>query len=264
MHEKPKLQCTHDYSLFERHPFNRPLHDDPRLLESMKKAGFMPSSPIQCLRNGSGTLKVIRGHHRLDCAKRLKLPVWYIVDDSCTDLFHLEGVRQGWSINDFAHARALGGDTSCRALLAFQKLHGLTLGAAASLVGGESAGSTNKIRAIKTGSFKAAADMAHANTVVAITDRCRECGIAFATSTAFIGAVSAVARVPQFDPAVFLHRITLNGKQMTKRTTVAECIDEIDALYNYQAKGKRIPLAFLAREVGKQRQATFGGRQGGR
>ncbi|MCR4331556.1 MAG: hypothetical protein NUV34_02445, partial [Sulfuricaulis sp.] len=90
MREKPKLQCTHKYDLFEMHELNRPLHDDPRLLASMQKTGFMPSSPIQCVRNGNGTLKVVRGHHRLTYAKRLGLPVWFVVDDTKTDLFDLE------------------------------------------------------------------------------------------------------------------------------------------------------------------------------
>lgn len=71
MHEKPRLQCTHDYTIFESHELNRPLREKPNLMASMARAGFMPSSPIQCQRNGSAKLKVIRGHHRLDYAKRL-------------------------------------------------------------------------------------------------------------------------------------------------------------------------------------------------
>lgn len=258
MHEKPKLQCTRDYSIFEVHELNRPQHEDPRLLASMKKHGFMPSSPIQCVRNGKGKLKVIRGHHRLDYAKQLGLPVWYVIDDANVDLFDLEGVKQAWSVKDFAYARASAGDANCAKALAFQKQHGLTLGAAVSLVGGESAGSGNKIRSIKDGTFKSTPDMAHANAVVAITDHCREKAIEFATASAFVAAVSLTLRVPEFDRDVFLHRVTINGQQMTKRSTVNAYLEEIEGLYNYQARGRRIPLAFRAREVSKSRQIDFG------
>jgi hypothetical protein len=258
MHEKPRLPCTRDYGIFEMHEFNRPLHDDVRLLESMTRVGFMPSSPIQCRRNGNDKLKVIRGHHRLDCAKRLKLPVWYVIDESNTDLFSLEGCRQAWSVRDFAHARASAGDEGCAKILAFQKQHGLTLGAAASLVGGESAGSNHKIRAIKAGTFKVAPDTRQALTVVAITDHCRASGVSFATSSAFVSAVSAVVLVSEFDPAVFRHRVTLYPSLMAKRSTVAECLNEIEALYNYGAKDRRLPLAFKAKEAGKERQRNFG------
>lgn len=258
MHERPKLQCTKDYRLFQMHEFNRPLHDDPRLKASMQKHGFMPSSPIQCKRNGNGTFKVIRGHHRLDIARQLNLPVWYVVDESNTDLFDLEAVQQAWSLKDFAAARAAAGDEHCTKLLAFQKKHKLTLGAAASLIGGESAGSGNRIRNIKSGAFKTAADLSHAQAVVSITDRCRECGVGFATSTAFVCAVSLTVRVPEFSVPTFLHRVQLNAGQMRKRSTVDDCLKEIDALYNYGAKA-RVPLAFRAREVSRERHDTFGG-----
>ncbi|MEO8679248.1 MAG: hypothetical protein ABI665_09395 [Vicinamibacterales bacterium] len=258
MHEKPKLQCTRDYHLFEGHAFNRPMHDDGVLIASMQRVGFMPSSAIQCERMPNGSLRVIRGHHRLDCAKRLKLPVWYVVDDSNTDLFQLEGGKQGWSVSDFAVSRAQHGNQDMADLLAFQQLHHLTLGAAASLLGGQSAGSGNKIKTVKDGTFKIAADQTHASAVVSITDRCRERGVKFATQSAFVAAVSLVVRVPEFDPEVFLHRVALNGGQMTRRSTVDAYIREIDALYNYQAKGSRIPLAFRAREVSRSRQVDFG------
>lgn len=264
MHEKPKLQCTREYGTFEMHEHNRPIHEDARLLDSMQRYGFMPSSPIQCRRNGNGKLLVIRGHHRLDIAKRLKLPVWYVIDDTNTDLFSLEAVHQAWSVNDFTHARASAGDASCAKVLAFREQHGITLGAAISLVAGESAGSNNAVKGIKTGTFKAAADSSHAIAVVAITDHLRDLKIAFATSSAFVQAVSAALRVPEFNADRFKHRASLYPGLMTKRSTVVECLNEIEALYNYGAKDKRLPLAFRAREVGRERQAKFGGKGGAR
>jgi hypothetical protein len=254
MREKPKLQCTRNYALFEMHECNRPLHDDPTLLASMSKVGFMPSSPIQCVRNGHGTLKVLRGHHRLDIAKRLGLPVWYVVDDSKVDIFELEGVRQQWSAPDFAKARASDGNTNCQMVLDFQREHGLTLGVAASLLGGQSAGSGNMVRAIKDGTFRVAVDLSHANAVVALVAHCKECGLSFAAQAAFVAALSMCVRVPQFDAAKFRHCVKLNGNVMRKRSTKEEFLSEIDALYNYGAKSMRLALAFRAKEASLQRQ----------
>lgn len=258
MRDKPKLQVSKNYDIFEMHEFNRPLHEDPRLLASMQKVGFMPSSPVQCVRNGSGKLKVVRGHHRLSIAKRLSLPVWYVVDDSKVDIFDLEGGRQAWTAPDFLSARAAAGNPHYQRLLEFQKQHRLTLGAAASLLGGESAGSNNKVRQIKDGTFKVGTDLSHASTVVSLTDYCTACGIGFANQTAFVAAISMCVRVPEFDPAVFRHRVKLNGSIMRKRGTKNEYLSEIEALYNYSAKCQRIPLAFEAVKVGKARKETFG------
>jgi hypothetical protein len=256
-----KLECTTNYGLFEMHECNRPLHEDPILLESMKEHGFMPSSPIQCKRNGNGKLKVLRGHHRLHYAKRLKLPVYFVIDETNTDITGLEAsTRQQWNGLDFAIARSKAGDKDCSALLEFQKKHSLTLGAAASLVGGESAGSSNKIRLVKAGAFKVG-DMKHANDVVAITDICREAGLSFATSTAFVKAISMVLRIPEFDSKLFCHRVRLYAANVRKRGKVDEYLDEIEALYNYGARGKRLPVRFRAEELSRDRQLSFGGRQ---
>lgn len=257
-HDKPKLQFSRDYNLFETHEHNRRQHEDAVLLASMKKFGFMPSSPVQCVRTDGGKLKIIRGHHRFDCAKRLGIGLWYVVDSSNTDLFSLEAGRQAWSVDDFTFARAAAGNEDCAMVLDFQARHKLPLGAAASLIGGESAGSSNKIRQIKDGTFKAAKDQSHALAVVAITDRCRELGVPWATSSCFVGAVSAALRVPEFQPAVFLHRLGLYVGLMKRRTTQDGCLEEIETIYNHGAKDRRMPLVFRAKEIGKERHRTFG------
>jgi len=255
---KIKLESTKNYNLFQAHELNRPLHDAGPLMESMKKHGFMPSSPIHCVRNGGEKLKVLRGHHRLHCAKRLSLPVWYVVDDSNKDIFDLEGsFGQVWTVRDFAYARASAGNPDYRTLLTFQKKHDLKIGSAASLVGGESAGSNNKSRMVKSGTFHAG-DLSHANAVVRVTDRCRELGLSFATATGFVSAVSMALRIPEFDVEAFLTRISLYPKLMNRRGSSQDYLEEIDALYNYRARGKRIPVVFRAKEALAARKKTFG------
>ena len=230
----PKLQVTRDYDLFEPHLLNRPSERDTVLEQSMKEHGFMPSSPIQVIQNSNGKLKIVKGHKRYKNAKRLGLNIWYVVDDTNTDIFDLEAGKSQWSLSDFVKARANSGDEDCIKLLNFWKNHYLPLGAAAALVGGESAGSGNKKAQIRIGKFHVG-DLRHANEVVKITDRCRELNIPFATASAFVIAISSVLRVPEFNINVFIHRIDLNGSQMRKRGTIKEYLEEIDALYNYGA-----------------------------
>lgn len=259
MREAPRLRVTKEYDLFEMHDLNRDLKERPILLASMKAHGFMPSSPIQCIRNGKGTLKVIRGHHRLHYAKRLKLPVWYVVDESSTDIYDLEadsGVR--WDLRDFLTSRARAGDDACRAVLAFQRKHNLTQGVAISLMGGEGASSNNKDLMVKRGTFKVAPDITHAKAVVDVTDHFRSCGVVFATQSAFVKAVSMVLRVPECDSKVLKYRLAQAPALMQRRTNTDGYLEEIEALYNHGAKSKRLSLKFRAREVGRQRQSNFG------
>ena len=261
MRDKPSLRVTKDYSIFEMHPLNRDLREKPILLESMKVHGFMPSSPIQCVRNGHGTLKVIRGHNRLSYAKRLKLPVWYVIDESNTDIYNLEGDGgQHWNIRDFLVSRAKDGDQHCSRVLEFQKKHRLTQGAAVSLLGGQGAGSNNCFKSVKKGTFRIAPDLKHAIAVVNVTDHFRACGVHFATQSALVNAVSAALRVPELDAEILKHRISKSPALLQRRTNVDGYLDELEALYNYGAKAKRLALKFRAREIGRVRQQTFGKR----
>ena len=260
-HEKPKLCYTRDLTIFEMHELNRDLAEKPALEESMKAHGFMPSSPIQCVRNGRGKLKVIRGHHRLDYAKRLGLPVWYIIDSTVTDIFELEGDSSSrWSLGDFVHARAKAKNEDCIRVLDFQKRHGIGLGAVVSLMAGESAASKNATSKVKRGTFRVSKDLSHANLIGELVDFCRITGAQCAGETGFVNALSSVARVPEFEPLVFKRRVAKMPSLIAKQATGKSYLAIIEEVYNYGAKGKRVPLAFRAVEVGRQRRESFGGK----
>lgn len=255
----PKLQCTTNYDLFEMHEYNRPLHDDPVLLASMKEHGYLPQWPIACERNGSAKLKVIAGHHRLLYAQKLGLPVYYVAHDTHVDICDVEGSKKSaWSMSDHIRARAAAGNPDYMFLLNFAEGHGIPLLIAANLVSGQGAASNNWTKEISKGRFRVG-DMEHANAVVEITDYCDSVGVGFARTSAFVKAVSSVLRVPEFDAQLFLHRVTMYPAMMSKRGTTNECLQEIEALYNYTSKpSQRIPLAFMAVETGRERQRTFG------
>lgn len=240
---------TKDYSMFEMHHYNRPLDNKPLLEKSMREHGFMPSSPIQCVRNDSGNLMIVRGHHRFNIAKQLGLPVYYVIDDSNVDIFALEGSSgQGWTSKDFMVARSRAGEADYVKLADFMAAHSLTLGAASSLVGGQSAESANKIATLKDGSFKVG-NMDHANAVVAITDLCRALSIEFATSTGFVGAVSAALRIPEINVEQLRRRITTHHKELARRSRRDDYLEELEAVYNYMARGPKLPLKMRAIEV---------------
>jgi hypothetical protein len=66
--------------------------------------------------------------------------------------------------------------------------------------------------------------------------------------------------VPECDPEILKHRVSKSPALLQRRTSSAGYLEELEALYNYGAKGKRLPLVFRAREVGRERQASFGRR----
>jgi hypothetical protein len=200
-------------------------------------------------------LKIKQGHNRFDCAKRLNLPIWYIVEGAHPDIdiFHLEAGNSGWSITDFAQARAKAGDTDVIKLLSFKEKHGYSLGAAASLLGGESVGSNHKKKDIKYGTFRLAFDSRYVSSVTRITDVCRKLNIRFATATALVSAISLAVRVSEFNVGHFIQKLELYPAAINKRGTANEYLEEVEALYNYATKKGRLAVSFEAREAAKAR-----------
>lgn len=252
---------TADYSLFNGNVENRPLHDDPILLESLRKYGFWRGAPIICTKNESGDLVLEAGHHRLHYAKILKIPVWFIVDEKPIPLYEREASSKvRWSSQDFVVSLAKGGNPEFKALLAYQKKHRLTLGAAAHLLGGYTADceGSQVLLKIKRGTWKRG-DPKHGEQVLAILDACETRGLEFSRSSSFVKTISHVLRIPELNYEQLLQRVKVHGASLQKRATYQDYLLEIETLYNRGSLFRsRVPVALRAHQVGLKRAATFG------
>lgn len=245
---------TKNYDLFEAHPSNRDEHEDKHLLESIKNNGFIPSSAIHVMKNGNGKLKIIRGHHRFEFAKRCGIPVMYIIDGKVTDIWELEGGRkETWTVKNFLNSYARTGIDWAVFIKNFMEEHHLNLVCASNLIAGNARTEGGNIgRLIMSRKFKIG-DMVIANKVVKITDICYSLKIPFATATAFVNAISALMFVPEFDKDHFIKKLKNHYASLRKRSTRDEYLEEIECFYN-KGQSQKIPLKFRALEILKERQ----------
>jgi len=246
----PQLLVTTNYGMFDLHPCNRAFHDDPKLFKSMQTHGFMPSSPIQCCKNGGNRLLIIRGHHRYEYAKKLKLPIYYVIDNTQCDIFELEGSsKPRWSSWDFATARACAGDGDCKRLVGFVKKYKIPMRVASAMLAIPDSPNGHQLSQVKRGTFHIA-DTSHALRVVQITDFCAEQHISFARQGAFVSALSLCLNIPDFDESVFINKIVKHGSKMKKRGTMPEYLEEIEALYNHATHSShRLNVAFKGMQL---------------
>jgi hypothetical protein len=252
MKTKTKLQVTRDYGRFELHEKNRDLHGDKKLAASMERRGFLPGCAIYVRSNGNGKFTIMQGHNRFIEAKRLGLPVWYIIDDSTVDIYDLEASTRGtWSGRDWAVAHSNNDNDNYRRLLAFTERYRLSLGVAAALCSDRHKGG-GVTDLIKSGKF-AFADSHHARAVGRLVDFCRESGVPFATSSAFVAALSMTLRVPGLDVEQLKARVAQYPNRINHCSRREEYLPEIEALYNYRTRGARLNIAFLALEVAANR-----------
>lgn len=257
--QQGRLYKTEEYSLFDTHEYNRPIHEDPLLLNSLREHGFMPSSPMHCKENGNGKLKIVRGHHRFHLAKMLKIPVYFILDNTDVDIYDLEGSsKPRWSAYDFLFSRARSGDNECKALLSYQKTNRLPLGAAAELFAGRTSGAMNALKEIKKGTFQRG-EQEHGEKVIAVLDALDAFNLDFSRSSSFVKAISHALRIPDLKYDQFLQKVQSFGSFMHKRATYQDYLEEIENLYNRSKQAKdRLPIKILANAVAQKRKETFG------
>jgi len=255
--QRGRLYSTSIYDMFTQNASNRPQHEDSVLEESMRAHGFLSAFPIRCSHGSPGKLVVNQGHHRLHYAKRLKIPVYFVIDDTPIDIWELEGSSKNrWSSADFVESRARSGHPEYRALLSYQKKHKLTLGAASALLQGNTVSEGNALKDIKRGDFKRG-DPKHGEMVIAVLDALAPFNLSFVRSSSFVKAVSMMVRIPELNHAQLLLRAASQGHRLAKRATAKDYLSLLQDLYNY---GSRAPLAVALRAVAvcKRRQETFG------
>ena len=253
-----KLYSTKDYRLFEPSPHNRDIKKTKMLAESMATYGFDEGFPVRCRPAANGRLSVTHGHHRLHVAESLQLPVWFVVAKKDIPMFESETSNHQWNVTDFVVARARAQEKPALDVLEYQARTGISLTQCISLLGGESAGSSNKTNQIKSGTYKVKKN-GHAEDVAHIVLTLKEIGVAFATNNYFVNAISKVLQVPVFDVGTFLHKCKTHKEIMEQRRNVDDFLDLIELVYNRQTpKANQVNIAFLAKTASCQKKDTFG------
>lgn len=255
----PQLKQTKNYELFRLHPWNRDVRKINKLIKSMKKYGFRPHDAISCVKNGNDNkLVVMAGHHRLEVAKALNLPVWYILaDPDDMTIQEAEETRRAWDLKDYLTSFVKNGLEPYIAIDRYVNKTGIPLGLAIALLAGDSSGSGNRTLAFKRGLYKLG-DQQRANDIMTLVLFLRDSGFPFAANSFLVRALSKMLWVKEFSISRFKQKIKAHGSMFEHQANVQGYLAEIEKIYNRQSKD-RIPLVFLAEEVGRERQATFGG-----
>lgn len=260
----PVLKQTDNYGIFELHQFNRDIRQErlDRLIKQMKKVGFRPHRAISVIKNKNGKLTVIDGHHRLTAAMELGIPVWYMLaDDVGISIQDDQSATFYWDLNDYLGSYAKDthhGYHPYRAIRSYMQETGIPLALAIALLAGASAGSGNYVKAFKDGRYTLGNQL-HADQVKTIVVHMKKLGIEFAGNSFFIQALSKALRVESFSVSRFKNKISSNTAIFQKQPNVQAYLVLIEKIYN-RGSHEKIPVAFLANEVAKERKASFGRR----
>ncbi len=126
-HDQKNAQSTMNYDLFKKHPSNTPINDTivNKLVDSIQQRNMLSLKPILV----NEKMQVLDGQHRLEAAKKLNLPVYYIVEKEAQDMdmILLNANQRTWKLADYHNFFLTQGSPEYRKLDEFTKNHKMNL-----------------------------------------------------------------------------------------------------------------------------------------
>jgi len=252
--EKILILQSKDYGMFKVSEFQRNIRKVNRLEASMRKYGWISSKPMDVIRNGGRQLVIRDGHHRFEIARRLGIPIKYVIDGSKITMEELEGGIEKWNFADYLSMWVQKGNPDYILLKDYCDTTGISIGNALSMMAGYSSGTGSKPldSRFKRGEFLRNTNTTHAWDVADIVLCMKKYGIGFANHSLLVQAISKVAAVSGFEIGHIKQKIKAFPSVVEKKANLDQYLDMLEELYNKQSRQK-IPLKFLAIEEAKKR-----------
>ena len=248
-----KIHMTKDYSIFTSHEYQRRI-DTRLIVKSMKNNGYIEAYPIYTIKNGSG-LKVIDGHHRLEGAKKLGLPVHYIVCEKEAQMKDIDGGIRKWTLLDYLTHYVEKGKDSYIYIKTFQEKSKIPLGVCICLHYGISSNGGPVTDKFRSGDY-VINDFKHPQMVQKVLDVCVDLNLNFVRNHTFIYALSRVLRLDEVDCGQLINRIRVNAGDMRQFSGMKDNLIMLESVYNKRSHTKT-PIAFLAQEKAKENYRKY-------
>jgi hypothetical protein len=252
MNKTMSVQQTSNYEIFADHKNNRAIAFESKkykkLLGSMKRLGFLPFFPLWCKLKSDGKLEVQMGHHRLTAAMQLKIPVWYMVYEAAFEIWREKETSKPWELKDYLTSYSSEGDIHAIAIKQYHEETGIPIGMCCSLLGGESAGSSNKGADFEQKRFQIPpSGVRAAERMAAIVEATKKADPRVATARYFVASISKCFLVPGFDDLTFIKKVCAHPHLVKRQAGIKEYLEMVESVYNYKSPSSKVlPLRMLA------------------
>jgi len=250
---------TRNYGMFKLLEFNRDVQKIKNLEASFRNHGWIPAYPMHVIQAEDSTGKYIikAGNHRFFVAKKLNMPVLYVVCQDEAEIFELEQATNHWKLKDYLVSGCRSGNLEYLEVKKYCEETGIPTGLSISMLAGQTAGGGNVTPKFKRGQFSVNKTSNHAQLVKEIVLLCKACEVPFYNKDLFVKALSRVLWVQDLDMKRLKSKIKLFGGDMKRKATLDQHLEQIEEIYNRNSTSKaRLPLKFLALECAKQRSAV--------
>lgn len=246
---------SNNYSKFTMTDFNRDAEKTKELEASFREFGWIDACPLHVVRDDDGKLRIKQGHHRFIAAQKIGIPVKYVECNDKAPIHRLERTTRRWSMEDFLTSHCRDGRPEYTKVREYCEESGITLQAAISMLGGQSAGSGNFSDAFKSGDYEVNESSNHAYVVENIVLHMKKHRVKFYNNNLMVQAISKVVWLKEFDVIQFKSKIKSFNSFMEKKANLDQYLDMVEDIYNRQSRSK-LPLKFLATEEAKRRNVV--------
>lgn len=232
------IQSTTDYSLFSDITSNREV--DKRHVNTLKRAiqevNLLHLNPLIV----TSSMQIIDGQHRLEAARSLELPVYYIVDDQVSkkNIAGINSNQKHWSMLDYVNYFAVEKVPEYLVLSEFICTYpNIPISTLLQLL--SSTGSRDR-DGFKNGKIDVQ-NKDHARVVLEYVQSIRNVGIELAYDRQFILAIKDAFLVEEFNADHFLDRLKEYRAELYKCAKKIQYLQIIESIYNkYQHKKIRL------------------------
>lgn len=223
---------TSGYSQFRLVSTNRVVDHKhvKRLKAAITKNNLLHLNPILV----NSHMEVIDGQHRLNAARELGVPIFYVMDNGIRqeDIATLNSNKKNWAMEDYIHYYAKNGNPAYQALQIFiRNNHFIPPSVAVSIAAGDVKAATLRDGNIKEVNL----DEAEA-FMLRISDYRNHFKDAYTKK--FVDAVKSIQKVEGFDHNQMIEQITVQPRSLKPCTTTKEYVKNLEEIYNYRKKSR--------------------------
>lgn len=243
-----KILTTSDYDKFKTVEGNRDVNESHvrKIKQSLEEKNLLEYNPILVTKE----MQIIDGQHRLEAARRLRIPVPYIIipDADLTTIQQLNSNLRSWNAKDFAESYARLGKGSYIRLLKFCDEYDFPIVLSAELLAGTSGGGNIPGRSgdahishrIRNGTF----EIRNENNALALMQQLRDlqpfCDAKVWRVPAFIRTLIRLYRVAHMDHKTLVAQLRKTGVRLRRQANAREYTFQIVEAYNHGLKKNRI------------------------
>lgn len=231
-----EIHCSDSYDEFKRLIGNRPLVEAhvKKIVASMKKRGFIKSCPVVV----NQMMQVADGQHRVEAARRLGLPVWYVVDDNLTILDVIENVStvQKWTALDYVRAEVERGNPNYSRLVSLADQFSLSVSTVCQVVKHGTDSQATRQKLIHGQLTVSQEEIESARTVLAHAQEFEVSLRSFWRNANFIRAINYLCHHELYKKTQMRERLAYQQTKVVRCATVKQFVQMLQDIYNHHSR----------------------------